>query len=146
MLGHVTNAIDELAPVVARRYGLTVEATRNYGLELGARGANAELEDPILRVVRQPLRKLAREERLVAPAELAVRFGLPYRELAETIAAALHYHHADDPEAVAMRNRLLTEGPETAIPAILGLRRHHSLVKAVCREYAAWDPAAGSGR
>jgi mannitol-1-phosphate 5-dehydrogenase len=135
---HVLAVIEELAPVVARRYDLDLESVRQYGLELGARGAVAELQDPILRVVRDPLRKLARAERLTAPAELALGYGLPLQELLGAMAAALHYHHPGDRQSLAMREQLLSEGPLQAIPAILDLPADHPLVGLAVTAYEGW--------
>ena len=138
VMEHVSGAIEELAQVVSRHYGFAVDEAREYGYTLEARGAVAALKDLVLRVVRDPLRKLSRAERLVAPAELAVQYGLPCRELARAMAAALHYYHADDSQSVEMRARLETQGPEGAIPSILGLGDDHPLVALVVEEYLAW--------
>jgi mannitol-1-phosphate 5-dehydrogenase len=139
VLGHVTRAIDELAPVVARHYGFGVAETREYGLELGPRGAIAAIRDRILRVVRDPLRKLSREERLVAPAVLALEDGLPCAELADTIAAVLRYRHPDDPQSVAMAQRLDQAGVSAALPGILGVAAGHPLVALVAERYQRWS-------
>ena len=52
------------------------------------------MRDEILRVVRDPIRKLSPRERLVAPAQLAVEYDLPRRWIVKAIVAALHYRHA----------------------------------------------------
>ena len=139
VLAHVIGAMRELAHVVARHYGFSYGEALEYGLELGPRGAIAVLQDRILRVVRDPLRKLARDERLVAPAALAVEDGSPHEELAGAIAAALRYFHAEDPQAVEMRGRLRAEGAGHAIPSFLGLPADHPLVTAVLARYEAWE-------
>jgi len=141
---HAAGAIEELAQVVSRHYRFPLEAARQYGLEIGARGAVAELKDLILRVVRDPLRKLSRAERFVAPAELAVQYGLPCRELARGMAAVLHYYHPLDAQSVEMRERLKSEGPETAIPGILGLPAGHPLVAVVLSEFRGWESPPGA--
>jgi mannitol-1-phosphate 5-dehydrogenase len=138
VLAHVGAAMGELAHVVSRRYGFTYEDTLAYGLELGPRGEIAALQDKILRVVRDPLRKLSREERFVAPAVMATEEGTPYTELAQSIAAALHYVHPDDPQAVAMQAQIQAEGPAKAIPAILGLPEDHAVCAQVLAQYLAW--------
>lgn len=138
VMEHVGGAIEELAQVVSRRCGFALDEAREYGYGLKARGAVAALRDLILRVVRDPLRKLSRAERLVAPAELAMQYGLPCRELARAMAAALHYHHAGDPQSVEMRRRLEAERPEQAIADILGLPPDHPLVASAVGEYRGW--------
>ncbi|MDD5707143.1 MAG: hypothetical protein PHR35_14565 [Kiritimatiellae bacterium] len=139
VLGHVVGAINELAQVVGRHFGFGHEATRAYGLELGPRGAIAALRDGIPRVVRDPLRKLSHEERLVAPAVMAIEDGTPCRELVLAMAAALRYSRPDDPSSIVMRDRLSAEGARAAIPAILGLSAEHPLVAQVLRAYEEWQ-------
>lgn len=138
VLERVVGAIDELAPIVARRYSMDVERVREYGLELGGRGAVAELKDLILRVVRDPLRKLSRPERLVAPAELAMEYRMPCDEIVRAIGAALHYRHPDDAQSVAMGERIEREGIEAASAGILGLPAGHPLVANVVEAYRAF--------
>ena len=144
VLGHVGAAIEELAQIVSRHYELDLDSVRAYGLELGSRGAVAQLHDPILRVVRDPLRKLSRAERFVAPAELALTHGLPCAEIVRSVAAVLHYYHPDDPHAVQMRRQLQSQGPQAAIPELLGLPPDHQLIAPIVAEYEAWTPPAES--
>ncbi|MHB9023268.1 MAG: mannitol dehydrogenase family protein [Armatimonadota bacterium] len=139
VLDRVVGAIHEIARVVARRYGFSEESALEYGLELGARGAVAELKDLILRVVRDPLRKLSRPERFVAPAEMALAEGLPCAEIVRGIAAVLHYTHPDDPQSLEMQRRLQEMGAEGAIPSILGLPDDHQLVALVIAAYRDWS-------
>ena len=142
VLAHVTGVIAELAPVVARHYGFELGATLAYGLELRSRGATAALRDRILRVVRDPLRKLAREERLVAPAVLALADGSPCVELVAAIVAVLRYQHPDDPQSVALQQRLQQAGLARVLPGILGVPAEHPLVGLVAGGYPLWqDPA-----
>jgi mannitol-1-phosphate 5-dehydrogenase len=138
VLERVVGAIGELAPVVARRYGMDAEAVREYGLELGARGAVAELKDLILRVVRDPLRKLSRPERFVAPAEMAIEYGLPCDEIVRAIGAVLHYRHPDDAQSVAMAEKIEREGIEVAAAAVMGLPQDHPLVGKAVEAYRAF--------
>ena len=74
---HVLGALDELGAVVQRKWGFSAESIDEYKQDLCRRGAVAEMRDEILRVVRDPIRKLSPRERLVAPANLAVEYGLP---------------------------------------------------------------------
>jgi mannitol-1-phosphate 5-dehydrogenase len=142
VLGHVVGAIDELAHVVARHFGFTYAETREYGLELCPRGAIAALRDRILRVVRDPLRKLSREERFVAPAVLALADGTPCRELTLAMAAVLRYSHADDPQSLTMQKQIADQGIRGALPGIVGLPPAHPLIDAVAREYLTLEPSS----
>jgi mannitol-1-phosphate 5-dehydrogenase len=107
---HVLGALDELGEVVRRRHGFSAESIRQYKQDLCRRGAVPEMRDEILRVVRDPIRKLSPRERLVAPAKLAVRYGLPRRWIVRGIVAALRYSHPGDPQSVQLAAGLSRDG------------------------------------
>lgn len=107
---HVLGALDELGEVVRRRHGFSAESIAEYKQDLCRRGAVPEMRDEILRVVRDPIRKLSPRERLVAPAKLAVQYGLPRRRIVEGIVAALRYSHPEDAQSLELSRRLAREG------------------------------------
>ena len=106
----VLGALDELGAVVQRKWGFPADAIDAYKQDLCRRGAIAEMRDEILRVVRDPIRKLSPRERLVAPANLAVEYGLPRTWIVQAIVAALRYCHPQDPQSVALAERLRLQG------------------------------------
>ena len=53
------------------------------------------LPDEVSRVIREPMRKLTREERLIGPAMLACELGGKYQALAKMIALALTLDNPD---------------------------------------------------
>ena len=75
---HVIAALDELGEVVRRKWGFSAESIDEYKQDLCRRGAVPEMRDEVLRVVRDPIRKLSPRERLVGPVILAVEYGLPH--------------------------------------------------------------------
>jgi mannitol-1-phosphate 5-dehydrogenase len=103
---HVLGALDELGEVVRRRHGFTAASIDQYKQDLVQRGAVPEMRDEILRVVRDPLRKLSPRERLLAPAMLAVEYGLPRRWIVAGIVAALRYHHPGDAQSLQLAELL----------------------------------------
>ena len=76
------------------------------------RFSNIELSDPIDRVARDPFRKLGPNERLVGLANLLKQYNLATGPVAETIAAALHYHNSNDSESQKMGDLIEKYGPE----------------------------------
>jgi mannitol-1-phosphate 5-dehydrogenase len=106
----VVATLDELGAVVERKWGFSSESIDVYKQDLCRRGAIAEMRDEILRVVRDPIRKLSPRERLVAPANLAVAYGLPRASIVQAIAAALHYCHPQDLQSVALATQLPQQG------------------------------------
>jgi mannitol-1-phosphate 5-dehydrogenase len=98
------------------------------------RFANEELTDTVVRVGREPLRKLSRAERFVGPAaELAER-GLPTDALVRAIGAALRFEVADDPQSVEMRGLLSSLSAPEFVRQVTGLDVRHPLFAAVVPE------------
>jgi mannitol-1-phosphate 5-dehydrogenase len=85
----VLAAMEEGRRGLMRRYGAALAGTRAELERIVSRFENAALGDPVLRVGRDPLRKLRREDRLVGAALLAREAGVAPRRLALVAAAAL---------------------------------------------------------
>jgi len=143
---HVGRAIDEIGEVVRRRHGFSAESIAAYKADLGRRGAIAELRDQILRVVRDPIRKLSARERLVAPALLAVEYGLPRAWIVKGIIAALKYRHPDDPQSLALADRLEREGLFSVLQSVCSIDRQSVLAQEIARAWHGCEPQDNSIR
>ena len=93
----------ESGAVLIRRYNFDPAAHRAYIEKILKRFANPYLHDDVDRVGRQPLRKLGAQERFIKPLNGMLEYGLPHDATVRAIAAALHYHNPDDPQAVEMQ-------------------------------------------
>jgi mannitol-1-phosphate 5-dehydrogenase len=93
--------------------------------------AAPSLADTVRRVARDPRRKLSSVERLVGPARLAARHGLPHDDLSLVIAAALTYDHPDDAAARDIQRAIATEGIEKMLAIDCGLLPYEPLARAV---------------
>ncbi len=118
----VRAAMEEGRRGLERRYGPELAGERSELEAILKRFDNAALADPVLRVGRDPLRKLGREDRLVGAARLAAEAGVKPRRLALVAAAAMCFQCAVD---TAGR----TSGPEATLRSVSGL-----------------DPSRGLGR
>jgi mannitol-1-phosphate 5-dehydrogenase len=114
----VGGALDELCQVVERKHGFEAQALADYAADLGRRGAIAELKDDILRVVRDPIRKLSAHERLVAPALLAVEYDLPRRWIVRGITSALRYRHPADAQSLRLGQMISDKGLEAVLAGV----------------------------
>ncbi len=122
VVGHaVLGALDELGEVVRRKHGFSAESIEQYKQDLVRRGAVPEMQDEILRVVRDPIRKLSAHERLVAPALLAVEYGLPHRHIVNGIVAALRYHHPADAQSLRLHDLLAERGLRAVLTEVCEL-------------------------
>jgi len=77
--------------------------------------------DPIERHARDSRRKLSPEDRLMGPANLALKHGAVPSALAMAIAAALHYDGSDDPGTQHVQKVLRGAGLEAAIEECCGV-------------------------
>lgn len=101
-----------------------------------ARYANPVLADPVTRVARDPLRKLAPRDRLLGPAQLirTARGCIPtYFSLG--IAGALLYRSAGDVQAVRLQAQLRTLGAAAVLESVCGLERRDDLARSIAAHY-----------
>jgi mannitol-1-phosphate 5-dehydrogenase len=70
--------------------------------EIVARITHPQLNDPIPRVAREPLRKLRPDDRLVGAYHLLQAQGEDSEPFHQAILAALHYYDPNDPESVQL--------------------------------------------
>jgi len=128
----VNAALDEIGQVVRRAHAFSQESIDAYKQSFVKRAGIARIADPVARVVRDPIRKLAPNERLVAPALLAHNFALPRKNIVAGIAAALAYQSDNDPQSLRVADLLRTESPAHAFAQISAL----DLSNPLCREVA----------
>jgi mannitol-1-phosphate 5-dehydrogenase len=90
---------------------------------------NAALDDPVVRVGRDPQRKLGPGDRLIGAARIAEQAGIRPENLALAAAAALCFEDPHDASSIGLQQRLRRNGV-------------HEVVSRVCR----LDPSQGLGR
>lgn len=99
--------------------------------DLLERFANRELGDTCFRLARDPLRKLAPNDRLVGAARLCESSGIDANNLALIIAIALRFNASTDPVAVALQDRIANEGVERIVEDVCAIRADEPLGKAI---------------
>lgn len=104
--------------------------------DLVRRFANRALGDTVLRLGRDPARKLGPEDRLVGAARLVERAGLTPDALSWAIAAGYCFDDPRDPLAVALQERLAAEGLDVVLAGLSGIRPEEPLAALVRGRYA----------
>ena len=100
------------------------------------RFTNKMLGDTIFRLGRDPMRKLAAEDRLVGAANLACKCGEKPVHLAWGIAAALYFDPEEDKSAQQLQTIIKEKGAEAAIAEVAGIQPGSLLSKLVLDAYA----------
>jgi len=117
----VTGVLNEIGEVVRRVHDFSAQSIHAYKQSFITRGSVPELADPVARVVRDPIRKLAADERLVRPAVLAGELRLPCNHIAIGIAAALAYQSDDDPQSLRIAELIQEKGVAQTLFEISGI-------------------------
>jgi mannitol-1-phosphate 5-dehydrogenase len=139
VMQHIQGAMDELGQVVQKKHGFSVEAIEEYKMDLARRGSIAELRDEILRVVRDPIRKLSSHERLVSPSLLAVEYGLPRKWIVKAIVAAFRYQHPGDPQSILLANMIREHGFDKTLARISNIQPGTPLFSEIKAGWEEWN-------
>lgn len=131
----VRRVMQETGRVLVQKYGLDEKAHVAYIERTLERFANPGLTDRIERVARSPLSKLSYNNRLVRPAMLASRLGLPVSNLADAIAAALRFDSSNDEDAARVQTVIRQKGIQSALGELTGIPFRHPLHGEIVRRY-----------
>lgn len=128
----VDAATRESAAAVVKKHGFPAEEMELYRSSFLEQMKSPFLPDEIYRVIREPIRKLEREERLIGPAMLVMEQGGNPVSLAKVIRAAFDLDNPSDPQAVAMKALLQDMGLSAIIEKISDISADHALNKLIC--------------
>lgn len=139
-------AMRESSQALVTEHGFDPAELEAHVADLLRRFANRGLGDPIARLARDPLRKLAPSDRLIGAASLCLRHGVYPDALAWGAAAALTFDDPEDPSAVELQRRLRDEGLERVLSEVCGLDPTDELGALIATRYrrlraGEWPPA-----
>lgn len=117
---NVRHAMQESGSALQQKYSFDPEAHAAYIDKIIDRFRNPHLKDECVRVGREPLRKLGRNDRFVGPARLCKDYGLPNKHLCRGIAAAMRYENDDDPQSAELRDQIKRDGVEKVAIELTG--------------------------
>jgi len=138
----VDAATRESAAAVAAKHGFSEDETERYRAGFLRQMKSPFLPDEISRVIREPIRKLGREERLVGPAMLACAQGRAPEALARVIALAFLSANAGDSQAEELRAEIRAHGLTSTLERFCEIPRDHALAALVREAYAAMGGGA----
>ncbi len=95
----VEGALAESKAALVARHGLDPEELQAHIDDLIRRFQNKALGDQVVRVAKDPLRKLGPQDRLIGAANLCIEYGIAPVHLAFAVAAAIEYDQPGDPTA-----------------------------------------------
>ena len=117
----VHGALREGGAALVKKHGFDAKEHEQYVERVLSRFTNPKLHDDVERVGRQPLRKLAKGDRLLGPTVMAREYDLPVDHLARGIAAAFLFDVKSDPQSVELMGKIDQVGIERAVAECTGL-------------------------
>jgi mannitol-1-phosphate 5-dehydrogenase len=130
----VRSAMQEAGSGLVEKYGFSRESHLRYIDKIIERLRNPKLKDELVRVCREPLRKLSPDDRLVRPLLIARGYGFPVENLILGIGAALRYRNAADRQSVRLQQMLRRKGLKTTVSEVTGIE-DEELLEAIVRAY-----------
>ena len=131
----VKEAMQQSGEGLVRKFGFDHDAHFAYIEKILRRFSNPYLRDECDRVGREPLRKLAPNDRLILPMMTAKGFGLPYDKLLLAIGGALHFDNAQDAQSVEMLESIKNEGLEATVAKYTGIPAGDPLIAEIAAAY-----------
>jgi mannitol-1-phosphate 5-dehydrogenase len=120
---------------IVAEYGVQREWLEEHKRDLLARFANRALGDTIIRLARDPIRKLAPKDRLIGAAQLAEKWGISPDTLAFGIAAGYCFDSKEDELAVSLQQMITEVGIEETLKRVSGLEKEQPLAQKVLEHY-----------
>lgn len=127
----VDAVLDETTRMLVARHGIDETDQRAYVALTLERFRNPDLDDELVRVGRQPLRKLSRHERLIEPAAALSEAGVTPVALLQVVEAALRFEAPSDEESVELHKMRSTLSAEDIAPTVCGIEAGHPLFSAL---------------
>lgn len=132
----VEAAMAETGEALRRKHGFALDELRAHAADLRRRFRNAALGDTVLRVGRDPVRKLRPDDRLVGAALTCLDWDVEPAHVVRGIVAALRFDPSDDPSAPAIQAAIREHGPGETVHRFTGQRPDGELGRRILE---AWE-------
>ncbi|MBN1298883.1 MAG: hypothetical protein JW997_04280 [Actinobacteria bacterium] len=113
-------ALDETSMALAKKYpdDITMKQQKEIRADVVTRFGNPMLGDTVVRVARDPIRKLGSSDRIIGSIKLCLDFDIFPENIIKICAAAYNFDSDKDSIAVNLQNMINTEGIEKILEDI----------------------------
>lgn len=140
LLEEVKGAMMESAAALSKKYGFSMDELEDYmNTMMIDRWTTPGVVDEIVRISREPIRKISPNDRIMGPAYQAEELGLDNTHLLKAVAAALKFKNEEDEQAVELQNFINENGVEEAITKYTGLEPGSRMYNVILEEYNKLD-------
>jgi mannitol-1-phosphate 5-dehydrogenase len=130
-------ALDETSAALARKYpGYINEDNQNETRkDVLTRFGNPMLEDTVVRIGRDPLRKLGRSDRIIGSLNLCLDKGVFPDNIIKVCASAYNFDYYDDDSAVKLSQLIEKDGIEKTIKKVSGIEPDTDIGKKIIKYF-----------
>ncbi len=117
----VAEVLDETSKALVIKHGFSTSEQSDYVQKTLKRLRNPLLDDQIVRVGRDPIRKISRTERIIGPAVILAEAGVEPKALMDVLEAALEFDIPDDQANLDLQHQLLSLTTADFVTLYMGL-------------------------
>lgn len=118
---------EEINHALIYNLGVTEASQKEFSRVAEEKYKDYKIVDNVVRIARDPLRKLSPEDRFIGPAKLAQESGVIPEAIALGTAAALYYNHPEDKEALELQSMRKEKGVEYVLDTVCGIADNKEL-------------------
>lgn len=131
----VKNAMRESGDGLINKYEFNKEQHYKYIDKILKRFENPYLNDDVIRVGREPLRKLSAQDRLIKPLLNSKSYGLPVDNLIIGVSAALRYENNEDNQSIELQQMIKEQGIKKTLVNISNLDEKDTILEDIENKY-----------
>ena len=116
-------ALDETSEALSKKYpeDINMKQQREIRLDVITRFGNPLLGDTVVRVARDPIRKLGMQDRIIGSLNLCMDYGIFPDNIIKVCSAAYNFDYKEDNGAVRLQEMIKNNGIEQTISDVSGI-------------------------
>ena len=128
-------AIGEVSKLLVARYGIAEEKQREYSKTMISRFRNPRLPDNLMRITKDPKRKLGPTDRLIAPSRQVLEQGFVPTFLTTGIAGALAFDYQGDRQVLELVSEIRQKGIDAVLQDVASLNPDETLTQMIKSDF-----------
>lgn len=131
----VRDQMCEVGHMLSKKHNIAYHELADYIEFALKRYLSSKNTDYVVRVCRNPIRKLNPNDRLAGPAIQAAQMGMPFEHITKAIAAALIFDVQEDEESQQIQETIRKRGIEMAISHYTTIQKGTELYDSILKHY-----------
>lgn len=125
----------EAVSALSIKHSINIDSLKAYSQKLIGRFENSYLQDEVLRVGRDPIRKLSHNDRLITPLVICSELNIDSTNIVSGIAAGFLFNYNEDDKSQEIQSSIKNNGIRNTVSSISGLSEEDILVNNIIKKY-----------